>query len=210
MTAAPKTVREPFYKRPFDLFVLAAGHVALLPLWLVLWTVIPLAIWLYDRGPVFYRQERVGKGGRVFTATKFRSMIPDAERHTGAVWSIADDPRITPIGKILRYTALDELPQVLNMWKGDMSIVGPRPERPVLHEKFSAEIPEFHRRLQVRPGLTGMAQVYGHYDLPPDEKLPYDLKYIDRMSLWLDVKLILVSIRNTLLAAWDRPEKTKK
>ena len=124
-------------------------------------------------------------------------MIPDAERDTGAVWSTSNDPRVTQVGRILRWTALDELPQLLNIWKGEMSLVGPRAERPELHEKFVGEITGFERRLEVRPGLTGLAQVKG----------AYDLEYIQKMSLWLDVKLILISIRNTLLAKWDRPAR---
>jgi lipopolysaccharide/colanic/teichoic acid biosynthesis glycosyltransferase len=133
-------------------------------------------------------------------------MIPDAEKHTGAVWSTSNDPRITPVGRLLRWTALDELPQLLNIWKGEMSLVGPRAERPEFHEQFVREIPGFEQRLQVRPGLTGLAQVEGEYDLAPDEKLRYGLGYIQKMGLWLDMKLVLFSICNTLLARWDRPK----
>jgi lipopolysaccharide/colanic/teichoic acid biosynthesis glycosyltransferase len=194
------------YKRPLDLVILASAHLFLAPLWALLWAVIPLAIWLQDQGPIFFRQQRVGRNGRIFTVLKFRTMIPDAEKHTGAVWSINNDPRITPVGRILRWTALDELPQLLNIWKGEMSLVGPRAERPEFHEQFAREIPGFDQRLQVRPGLTGLAQVKGVYDLAPAEKLRYDLEYIQKMGLWLDVKLILLSIRNTLLAKWDRPQ----
>jgi lipopolysaccharide/colanic/teichoic acid biosynthesis glycosyltransferase len=132
-------------------------------------------------------------------------MVQDAEKYTGAVWATDNDPRITPVGRVLRWTALDELPQVLNMWKGEMSLVGPRAERPELHEQFVQEVPGFERRLQVRPGLTGLAQVLGAYNLHPSEKLRYDLEYIQRMSLWLDLKLLVLSVRNTLLARWDRP-----
>ena len=197
------------YKRAFDLSILIVAHTfpLLVAVWAMLWTLIPAAIWLEDRGPVFYRQQRVGKNGQVFTVRKFRTMIPDAERHTGAVWSTTNDPRVTRVGRILRWTALDELPQLLNIWKGQMSLVGPRTERPEFHEKFVREIPGFQHRLLVRPGLTGLAQVKGAYDLDPAEKLRYDLEYIQTMSLWLDMKLILLSIRNTLLAKWDRPGK---
>ena len=131
VSAGTITVHD-WWKRPFDLLVLTVAHIALAPVWLALWTSIPLAIWLTDRGPVFYTQTRVGKGGKIFRAYKFRSMIPDAERYTGAVWAEEDDPRITWVGRILRNRALDELPQVINMWKGDISLVGPRPERPEL------------------------------------------------------------------------------
>lgn len=201
--------KDPRYKRIFDISILVLAHTfpLLVPLWGFLWVLIPLAIWLEDRGPVFYRQQRVGKNGRLFTVRKFRTMIPDAEQHTGAVWSTDNDPRVTRVGRILRWTALDELPQLLNIWKGEMSLVGPRAERPELHEQFVREIPGFERRLEVRPGLTGLAQVKGAYDLNPAEKLQYDLEYIQKMNLVLDMKLILLSVRNTLLAKWDRPGK---
>ena len=195
------------YNRTLDLSILVVAHTfpPLVAVWALLWVLIPLAIWLEDRGSVFYSQQRVGKNGRVFNVRKFRTMIPDAERYSGAVWSTNNDPRVTRVGRVLRWTALDELPQLLNIWKGEMSLVGPRAERPELHEQFVREIPGFERRLDVRPGLTGLAQVKGAYDLDPAEKLRYDLEYIRIMSLVLDMKLILLSIRNTLLAKWDRP-----
>ena len=196
-----------WWKRPFDLLILTAVHVALAPIWLALWTAIPLAIWLSDRGPVFYTQTRVGKGGRVFRAYKFRSMIPDAERYTGAVWAEEDDPRITRVGRFLRSRALDELPQVINMWKGDISLVGPRPERPELTERFIREWPEFGRRLAVRPGLTGIAQVYGRYYTRPRDKIRYDTIYIRRMSPCLDVKLLALSVFITFRARWQGEDR---
>ena len=122
----PESAVNDWWKRPFDLLILIAVHIALAPIWRFSGRSIPLAIWLHDRGPVFYTQERLGKNGRTFRVYKFRSMIPDAERHTGAVWAADDDPRITPVGAFLRNRALDELPQVINMWKGDISLVGPR------------------------------------------------------------------------------------
>ena len=196
-----------WWKRPFDLIVLTAVHVALAPLWAVLWTVIPLAIWLHDRGPVFYTQERLGKNGRTFRVYKFRSMIPDAERHTGAVWASDDDPRITPIGAFLRSRALDELPQVINMWKGDISLVGPRAERPELTEEFEALYPGFRQRLKTRPGMTGLAQIYGRYSTSPRNKLRYDMIYISRMSPLLDVRLLVASVVLTLRARWQDDER---
>jgi lipopolysaccharide/colanic/teichoic acid biosynthesis glycosyltransferase len=199
-------MRRDAYKRPFDLTILVLAHLVLLPLWVVLWTAIPALIFLQDRGPVFYSQTRIGKDRRVFTVVKFRSMVPDAEKLTGPVWAGADDPRITRVGKWLRATALDELPQVLSMFKGDMSLVGPRAERPELHEQFAREIDGFDDRLQVRPGLTGLAQVKGAYDLPPAEKLEYDREYIRRMSPWLDAWLLFRSVLNTLASRWDKPE----
>ena len=191
------------WKRPFDLAILVAVHIALAPLWILLWTLIPLAIWLYDRGPVFYTQPRLGRGGRVFEVYKFRSMAPDAERMSGAVWASENDPRITPVGRVLRNRALDELPQVINMFRGDLSLVGPRAERPALAEKFAESVPNFHRRLLVRPGLTGLAQVYGSYDTAPRNKLRYDSLYMRRMSPWLDVKLLTLSVWATLTARWQ-------
>ena len=196
-----------WWKRPFDLAILTAAHIALSPIWIALWTVIPLAIWLHDRGPVFYTQTRLGKGGRVFRVYKFRSMIPDAEQHTGAVWAGEDDPRITPVGRILRSRALDELPQVINMWKGDMSLVGPRAERPELAERFERDHPGFADRLAVRPGLTGLAQVRGRYSTNPRDKLRYDNLYIGRMSPALDVKLLFASVWITVVARWQGGER---
>ncbi len=192
-----------WWKRPFDLAVLTLAHLLLSPLWLLLWTAIPLATWLYDRGPVFYTQRRLGKDGRVFRVYKFRSMIPNAEEYTGAVWAADADPRITPVGRFLRARALDELPQVINMWKGDYSLVGPRAERPELAEQFSLRLPDFRRRLLVRPGMTGLAQVYGRYSTRPRDKLRYDTLYIRRMSPWLDVKLMALSVALTLLGRWQ-------
>lgn len=198
---------EPRYKRAFDLAVLVVAHITLAPVWLALWTLIPLAIKLDDGGPVFYSQKRMGKNGRLFTVRKFRSMVFDAEKGTGAVWAERNDPRITRVGKFLRHTALDELPQVLSVWNGEMSIVGPRPERPELHAQFVAQTPAFEKRLLVRPGMAGMAQVYGGYDSPPPSKLKYDLCYIRSMSLMLDVKLIAKAVLNTLSARWGHATK---
>lgn len=196
------SVREPRYKRPFDLATLVIAHLLLAPLWLVLWIAIPLAIKLDDGGPVFYSQRRIGRGGKEFTVRKFRSMVIDAEKGTGAVWASRNDPRITRIGKILRHTALDELPQVLNVWAGDMSLVGPRPERPQLHVQITSQTPEFDKRLNVRPGMAGMAQVYGKYDLAPPAKLVYDLRYAESMSIFLDIKLLTMAVFNTVLGRW--------
>jgi lipopolysaccharide/colanic/teichoic acid biosynthesis glycosyltransferase len=193
------------YKRPLDLAVLIVSHVLLAPFLLLLWSVIPMAVWLGDRGTVFYRQNRMGKDGRVFTILKFRTMVADAEKATGPVWAIPNDRRVTWIGNLLRCTALDELPQTISIWKGDMSLVGPRSERPELHQRFAQEVPAWEKRLQVRPGLTGLAQVKGKYNLPPAEKLRYDLEYIRRMNVFLDLKLLVLSLLNTLGGRWDRP-----
>ncbi len=195
------------FKRPLDLAILVAAHVALAPLFLLMWLVIPLAIWLEDRGPVFYTQSRLGRGGRAFKVYKFRSMARDAEQHTGAVWAADDDPRITRVGRVLRARALDELPQVINLWKGDLSLVGPRPERPELTEGFASELPNFSERLRVRPGLTGLAQVYGRYSTRPRDKLRYDLLYIRKMSPLLDIKLLLMSVWLTVTGHWHDSRK---
>lgn len=195
-------MRRDGYKRPFDLVILVLAHLLLLPLWVLLWTLIPLAIWLQDQGPVFYRQRRVGKDGRVFTVLKFRTMVIHADS-IGPLWTAKDDPRLTPLGRLLRRTALDELPQVLSIWKGDMSLVGPRALPEGEERLLESQIPSFRCRLAVVPGLTGMAQVYDKKD-DPYEKLRYDLEYIAKMSPWLDMKLLFLSVVYTLLGMWDR------
>ena len=196
-----------YYKPLFDYFILVIAHVILFPLFLVLWATIPLAIWLNDRGPIFYAQTRLGKEGKPFKLYKFRSMIPDAERVTGAVLAGKDDPRITPIGKILRKRALDELPQVINMWRGDISLVGPRPERPELLEEIILSVPNYKDRLKVKPGLTGVAQIYGRYATFPRHKLMLDKIYMKSMSPCLDVKLLVLSVTLTLKAKWQELER---
>jgi lipopolysaccharide/colanic/teichoic acid biosynthesis glycosyltransferase len=186
-------------KRLFDIFLSSIGLLLSSPLW----SLFSLAIWLEDRGSIFYTQERVGKNGRVFKALKFRSMISDAEKHTGAVWASENDPRITKVGRILRATAMDELPQLWNIFKGDMSFVGPRAERPELVEQFARKIKNYHDRFLVTPGLTGLAQVYGSYDTPPHQKLRYDLLYIKNQSFLLDLKLIFLSFWITFRGKWE-------
>ena len=190
------------YKRPFDLIVLVVSHLVLAPVFLLLWTLIPLLIWLGDRGPVFYRQRRPGKGGRVFTVLKFRTMLPDADRR-GPAWTVEDDPRVTRFGRLLRKTALDELPQLLSIWKGDLSFVGPRALPLEEQRMLEEQIPGFGERLRITPGLTGLAQVYNYED-EPTSKLHHDVDYMSRMSPIMDLKLMLLSVRNTLLARWDK------
>jgi len=186
------------YKRTFDLVVIMLSHLLFLPFWLLLWTMIPLMIWLEDRGPVFYRQERLGQGGRRFTIFKFRTMIRNAEVLTGPVWASENDERATKVGRTLRRLRLDELPQVVNIVKGEMSLVGPRPERPFLAEQFDRRIPDFSKRLQVKPGVAGLAQLRGGYATKPQHKLKYDLLYIKRMSPWLDARLLLIAVPVTI------------
>jgi len=196
-------------KRPLDILMIIGGLLfpLLWPLWLIVIFIIPLLIWIEDRGPIFYSQDRIGKNKKVFKVIKFRTMIPDAEKVSGAVWSTKDDPRITKIGHILRRTALDEIPQLLNILKGEMSFVGPRAERPELHEKFAKEIPGFDKRLDVTPGLSGLAQISGSYDLDPKDKLVFDIDYSQKMSLFFDIKIIIISVFNSIAAKWDQPDK---
>ena len=192
------------YKRPFDLSILILAHAVLLPLWLFLWGIIPLFIWLGDRGPVFYRQKRVGLNAKDFTILKFRTMVLDSELK-GPAWTTEGDSRVTTLGKLLRRTALDELPSVLSIWKGDMSLVGPRALYVGEQRALEQEIPGFVERLQVLPGLTGLAQVYDPID-DAHNKFHYDQEYIRRMGPWLDLKLLLLSVQKTLSAKWDRRE----
>lgn len=156
-----------------------------------------IAIKLESKGPIFYKQERSGLNGKVFKIYKFRSMVQDAEKKTGPVWSIKDDPRITNVGKFIRRVRIDEIPQTINILKGDMSFVGPRPERPFFVEKLSKEIPLYKRRLKVRPGVTGWAQVKHKYDENIEDvklKLRYDLFYIENISLRMDFKIIFRTV----------------
>jgi lipopolysaccharide/colanic/teichoic acid biosynthesis glycosyltransferase len=194
-------------KRIFDFSLALIGLFMSLPLWFIF----TLAIWFEDRGPIFYFQDRVGKGGRIFKGMKFRSMMPDAEKNLGPVQAKKNDPRDTRIGRILRKTAMDELPQFINILKGEMSFVGPRALRPLEIESTDVskvrnifEIPGFQKRSSIKPGLTGAAQVFASRNLPREEKFKYDLWYVENMSFWLDIKLIAKSILTTLKARWDR------
>jgi lipopolysaccharide/colanic/teichoic acid biosynthesis glycosyltransferase len=193
-------------KRAFDLALSGVGLLVSLPLW----ALVALAIKLDDGGPVFYAQERVGRGGRRFLVRKFRSMVPDAEAGTGAVQASAGDPRVTRVGRWLRATAMDELPQLWSIFAGDMSFVGPRALRPGEIEVRGDGVPEaletvpgFERRCQVRPGLTGVAQVYAARDIPRRQKFRYDLLYIRRRSLALDLRLIILSFWITFRGTWE-------
>ena len=186
------------WKRPFDLVVLAMAALLLSPLWIVLAAAIPLAIRLESPGPALYRQARLGRGGRVFLILKFRTMEHGAERRTGPVWAAWRDARVTRVGRVLRRWHLDELPQALNVIRGEMSLVGPRPERPELAERIGREVAGYGRRLAVRPGIAGLAQASGPYDLHPRRKLRFDLRYIDAMSPWLDLGLIALCVARVL------------
>ena len=193
-------------KRVFDVALSGFGLVVSSPLWLVL----SAAIRLEDGGPVFYRQERVGRGGRRFQAMKFRSMRPDAEAMTGPVQASEDDPRVTRVGRWMRKTAMDELPQLWNILCGDMSFVGPRALRPGEIEAQTdgrlvalEEVPGFAHRVRVRPGLTGLAQVYARRDVPRRHKFRYDRIYVERGSWTLDARLILLSFWISFLGTWE-------
>jgi exopolysaccharide biosynthesis polyprenyl glycosylphosphotransferase len=162
-----------------------------------LWIFVAIAIKLNSSGPLVYSQERVGKNGKVFRMHKFRSMYQDAESRTGPVWATTNDPRITPVGRFLRKTRLDEIPQFYDVVKGHMSLVGPRPERPHFVESLSKEIPLYKRRLSVKPGITGWAQIKQGYDTSIDDvksKVRYDLFYIENMSFRMDIKILLMTI----------------
>jgi exopolysaccharide biosynthesis polyprenyl glycosylphosphotransferase len=185
-------------KRLFDILVACALLIFALPLMLV----VALLIRCDSRGPVFYRQERIGLGGRVFTLYKFRSMRQDAEADAQPKWAAIRDPRVTSVGRFIRYTRIDELPQLLNVLRGEMSIIGPRPERPYFVEKLAAVIPFYNARHLVKPGITGWAQVNASYTASIEgarEKLKYDLYYIKRRSFRLDMWIALRTLRVVFL-----------
>jgi sugar transferase (PEP-CTERM system associated) len=185
-------------KRTIDVVGALIGLTLALPIM----AVVALLVRLSSPGAIFYSQERVGLNGRVFRINKFRSMCADAEAATGAVWSTANDPRVTRVGRFLRLTRLDELPQLWNVLRGDMSIVGPRPERPEFVSKLTEEIPFYGQRHVVKPGLTGWAQVrytYGASVEDTIQKLQYDLYYIKNMSLALDVVIVIETIKIVIL-----------
>lgn len=186
------------WKRPFDLCATAALAIPLLPLWAPLAGAVALAIRLESPGPALYRQTRLGRGGRPFRMFKFRTMVEGAETRTGPVWAAWRDARVTRVGRFLRRWHIDELPQFANVIRGEMSLVGPRPERPELAARIERGVPGFSRRLDALPGIMGMAQALGRYDLDPRRKLEYDLRYIDSMSPWLDLKLCLLCARRVL------------
>jgi exopolysaccharide biosynthesis polyprenyl glycosylphosphotransferase len=157
---------------------------------------VALAIWLEDRGPIFYAQERMGLDGRLFRMLKFRSMRPDAEEETGATWAKENDPRRTRVGVFLRKTSVDELPQLINVFVGDMSLVGPRPERPEFVREFKERFPQYMLRHRVRAGITGWAQVHGwRGNTSLSKRIEYDLYYIENWTLGLDVKILWLTLR---------------
>jgi lipopolysaccharide/colanic/teichoic acid biosynthesis glycosyltransferase len=184
---APTSRRVEFLIRLLDL----VGSLIILALALPVMIGAGVLIKLTSAGPVFYKQERVGQGGRLFTLYKFRTMIDNAEKHMGPVWAAPDDDRVTPVGRILRRMHLDELPQLLNTLRGDMSLVGPRPERPFFVERHKALQGV---RLAVKPGLTGLAQVRSYYKLKPAHKVKYDYLYIQNRCLLLNLYILLQTV----------------
>jgi len=177
------------YKRAFDLALLGLVLVLAAPLWAVLVPAIALAVRIGDGGPALYRQQRLGRDGALFEILKFRTMAVDAESATGPVWTERGDPRITRVGRVLRHFHLDELPQAVNVLRGEMSLVGPRPERPALAARIETAVPGFAARLRVRPGVAGLAQAEGADWRDPALKLRYDNRYIATMTPWLDLRL---------------------
>src|SRR5262245_58743803 len=198
---AVSPVRQSSTKRAFDVALSGTGLLLSAPVW----GLIAVAVKLEDGGPIFFSQERVGIGGRVFRALKFRSMIPDAEAKVGALQASKNDPRVTRVGRLMRATAADELPQLWNIFRGDMSFVGPRALRPGEIEVGSGgehvrleDVPGFEERCRVRPGLTGIAQIYAPRDIPRRHKFQYDKLYLRVQSFELDLRLVLLSFWITM------------
>lgn len=185
------TFEQRFFKRIIDIVISLIGIILTSPIMIFC----ALAIKIKDGGTIFYKQERVTEEERTFNVLKFRTMVMNAEKLTGPVLAGEDDPRITKLGKIMRATRIDELPQFFNILSGDMSVVGPRPERPFFVEKFKQEIPDYKYRTIVKAGLTGLAQVLGKYSTTPEDKVRYDIIYIKNYSILMDLKLILQTIK---------------
>ena len=187
-------------KRFFDFTLASVGMTVFGPLGLLF----ALLVKAEDGGPIFYTQERWGKGGKKFKVYKFRTMVPKADQRWGLKPAQENDVRITKIGNFLRQTAMDELPQLFNIWEGDMSFVGPRA---LAVEEVGLAVPGFRERHQIRPGLTGPAQVYAPRDASLEEKFRYDLKYVQTQTFWEDLKLIFLSIGITFRGRWESREK---
>lgn len=178
------------YQRILDIILSSIGLLIGIPLIFIFGILIKIE----DKGPITYKQERMGKGGKTFYIYKLRSMRIDAEKF-GAQWATKDDPRITKVGNFIRKTRIDEIPQLFNILKGDMSIIGPRPERPSFTIEFNHDIPGFINRLAVKPGLTGWAQVNGGYDITPEEKLKADMYYIKHRGFLIDMNILLKTVK---------------
>lgn len=181
-------------KRVFDIVASILGALILSPLMFLAVVLVKCT----SKGPIIYSQTRVGKDGEEFEIYKFRTMRVDAEKNTGPVWAAQNDKRLTPVGNFLRKSHIDELPQLVNVLRGEMSIIGPRPERPVFVQEFSEVIPHYTRRLDVKPGITGLAQVWHRYDETIHDvkkKVRYDRLYIKKMCFWADMNIILRTVR---------------
>lgn len=189
---------ESLVKRGFDISLSLTGLILSFPLWVLL----SLAIWLEDPGPLLFAKVCVTRGGDGFKQLKFRSMIKEAEKKTGPVSATELDPRMIRIGRLMRKTAMDELPQLLNILRGNMSFVGPRPQRTTLVHGYLEQMPDYALRHSLRPGLTGLAQVYGHYYVTPRQKLRYDLIYIKKQRFCLDLKLMFLSLWTSFRGKW--------
>ena len=180
-----------YIKRIIDIIFSLIGLIFFLPIFLI----VSILIKLEDKGPIFYNAERLGQNGKIFKMYKFRSMIEQDDREEKTKWTTKDDPRTTKIGRIIRKISFDELPQLFNVLKGEMSLVGPRPEREQYVEKFKETIPRYMIKHQVRPGMTGWAQVNGlRGDTPIDKRIQYDLWYIENWTLLLDIKILIMTI----------------
>lgn len=191
MTIIVRLIRRSFekFKRYSDLFLSIFGITVSLPIL----ALAAILIKFNSKGPVLYKQNRVGEEGKIFKIYKLRTMRVDAENETGAVWAKKNDPRITTMGKLLRKSHIDEIPQLFNVIKGDMSIVGPRPERPEMVRDLKTLIIDYEKRLQVKPGITGFAQVWHKYDetlKDVKKKIKYDILYIKKMCLWVDLRIM--------------------
>ena len=204
--SSKRTITEPLLKRPLDIMLSGIMFILSLPIGFL----ITLAIKLEDGGPVFYLQERWGKGGKRFMAYKFRTMSPDSDQEFGIIPAEEDDSRTTRVGRILRASGLDELPQIMNIFLGHMSFVGPRSlavgekvQDKKGQEMSYEDVPGFWERLQVKPGLTGIATIYVPKDVPPYKKFRYDLLYIRKQSFWLDVRLIFLSFWISFRGKWE-------
>lgn len=183
-------IEQAFAKRVLDLVLSLFMLIITSPFMLI----IAILVKAYDGGPILYKQERLTLNGKKFMIYKFRSMRMDSEKN-GARLAMKNDDRVTPVGRVLRNIHFDELPQIFNIIKGDMSLVGPRPERPIIAQQYEKDIPEFSFRLKVKAGLTGYAQVYGKYNTTPYDKLKLDLMYVESYSIWLDLKLLLMTFK---------------
>lgn len=180
------------YKRPYDLFMVVVFAVLFLPVWVFGWITIPLLILIIDGRPVFYTQDRLGKNGKLFKIIKFRTMPRDIEKNTGPTLPEPKDSRATKLGKMLRACSLDEAPQIVNILRGEMSIVGPRPEHPELANMIKESVPNYDERLRTLPGIAGLDHIRGSFNYR--NRLRYDNLYIERMSPWLDIKLTVWSV----------------